>query len=79
MAAKKSKMGRPMGRTQDAAIHFRVDAATLTRLDALVASVDHLGIHRSGVLRACLLHGLDAAEKDVMRVLVATSTRGRKR
>jgi hypothetical protein len=71
-------MGRPLGRTQDAAIHFRVDATTLARLDALVVSIEHLGIHRSGVLRACLLVGLDAAEKDVMRVLVATSTKGKR-
>ena len=75
--AKKTKMGRPPGKTQDQAVHFRCDAATLARLDALTESVAHLGVQRSGVLRACLLVGLAQAERDV-RVLFPTKTAKRK-
>jgi len=82
MAAKKrakARMGRPPGRTQDAALHLRLDAETLARLDAVTAQVAATGMSRSAVARLCILLGLGAAERDVRALLVAAAGTAPKR
>lgn len=66
---KKSRMGRPPGRTFDGTINMRVDAPTLARLDALAEQVAATGMGRSSVARACMVLGLALAEKDVRALL----------
>jgi hypothetical protein len=69
--AKKKKAGRPVRIASGQPIALRLDASTLTRLDALAASMDadpaalvYGGqVSRSSALRLALLAGLDLLEK----------------
>lgn len=75
MASKKKKMGRPPGRMFDTSINMRLDGETAERLQALADKVSASGMGRSSIARACLLAGLDLAEKDPGRVLLGVKGR----